>query len=299
MAAIVGKIWQGYQIVFDDWTDPRTKSWPLLARPYQGLIILGLYLMLILKWGPKWMKDRPPFNIDKLLIVYNAIQVLFCLYLFLKSISPWTRYKWICEPVDRNNSEEAVHIARLCYYYYLLKLIDLMDTVFFVLRKKFNQVSFLHVYHHTGMVMITWGNATYLPGGHGTLVGVINLFVHIVMYSYYLLTVAVPSVKKSIWLKKHITQLQILQFFWCVVHMGTIVFVPDCAYPRWVAAVFLPQNLFMLLLFIDFYIKTYIKKKPVSNKEPELNQFGNGLQKNYGKQNCNSKKSNSNKEHDS
>ena len=28
------------------------------------------------------------------------------------------------------------------------KLVDLLDTIFFVLRKKSNQISFLHVYHH-------------------------------------------------------------------------------------------------------------------------------------------------------
>lgn len=42
--------------------------------------------------------------------------------------------------------------------------------------------------------------------------------------------------------------------------MSFLVFMPNCEYPRWVAAVFLPQNLFMLILFLDFYIKTYIKK---------------------------------------
>lgn len=42
--------------------------------------------------------------------------------------------------------------------------------------------------------------------------------------------------------------------------MSFLVFKPNCEYPRWVAAVFLPQNLFMLILFLDFYIKTYIKK---------------------------------------
>lgn len=44
--------------------------------------------------------------------------------------------------------------------------------------------------------------------------------------------------------------------------MAIIVFKPDCAYPRWVSAVFLPQNCFILILFIDFYIKNYIKKSP-------------------------------------
>ncbi|KAL0892510.1 hypothetical protein ABMA27_015612 [Loxostege sticticalis] len=267
MAAILQKAWQGYQVLFEEWPDPRTKPWPLVAKPYQGLIMLAIYLMFVLKWGPKWMKDRPPFNLDKILIVYNGLQVIGCFYLFVSAIYyawGWD-YRWVCEPVDYSNNEKALRVARFVYLYFLLKVIDLLDTVFFVLRKKFNQVSFLHVYHHTGMVMLIWGASTYFPGGHGTLVGVINSFVHVIMYSYYLLTVAVPSVKQSLWWKKYITQLQILQFFWCVVHMGITVFKPDCEYPRWVAAVFLPQNLFMLILFIDFYIKTYIRKpKPVA-----------------------------------
>ncbi|XP_026328940.1 elongation of very long chain fatty acids protein 7-like [Hyposmocoma kahamanoa] len=240
----------------------RTKSWFLAAKPYQGLTILGLYLMFVLKWGPQWMKNRKPFNLDKIMIVYNALQVLCCAYLFYGAIVyAWGwKYKWVCEPVDYSNTEEAIRVAKFVYCYYLLKLIDLLDTVFFVLRKKNNQISFLHVYHHTGMVMLIWGAITYFPGGHGTLIGVINSFVHIVMYFYYLLTVAVPSVKKSLWWKKYITQLQILQFLWCVIHMALIVFKPDCEFPRWTAAVFLPQNIFMLVLFLEFYIKTYIKK---------------------------------------
>lgn len=42
--------------------------------------------------------------------------------------------------------------------------------------------------------------------------------------------------------------------------MAAIVFIPDCAYPRWTSAVFLPQNIFILVLFVEFYIKTYIRK---------------------------------------
>ncbi|KAL4711172.1 hypothetical protein ACJJTC_015281 [Scirpophaga incertulas] len=280
MAAILQKLWQGYQIVFEEWPDPRTKTWPLTAKPYQGLTVLALYLVFVLKWGPRWMKDRRPFDLDKLLIVYNAIQVVCCIHIFIESIvGAWGwDYQWVCEPVDFTVNEKSMKVAKVVYYYFILKLVDLLDTVFFVLRKKFNQVSFLHVYHHTGMVLLVWGAVTYFPGGHGTLIGVINSFVHIIMYTYYLLTVAVPSVKKSIWWKKYITQLQILQFFWCVVHMSLIIFKTDCAYPRWTSAVFLPQNLFMLILFIDFYIKTYVKKKPKntalkSNNTDEVSQL--------------------------
>ncbi|KAJ8732295.1 hypothetical protein PYW08_015025 [Mythimna loreyi] len=269
MVFLLGVARQGYQVLFGELPDPRTKGWLFVSKPYQLLTLLGLYLMFVLKWGPQHMKNRQPYNLDKILIVYNAVQIVSCAYLFANSIYlawGWD-YKWICEPVNFSNEPKPMRIAEMCYFYFVLKLVDLLDTVFFVLRKKSNQVTFLHIYHHVGMCLLIWGAVTYLPGGHGTLIGVINSFVHVVMYAYYLLSVAVPSVKNAIWIKKHVTQLQILQFFWCVVHMAIIVFKPDCEFPRWTSAVFLPQNLFMLLLFIDFYIKTYIIKPKEKPKE--------------------------------
>lgn len=34
------------------------------------------------------------------------------------------------------------------YIYYLSKFLELFDTIFFVMRKRFDQVSTLHVIHH-------------------------------------------------------------------------------------------------------------------------------------------------------
>lgn len=61
-------------------SDPRTKTWFLVAKPYQGLCVIGLYLLFVLKIGPNWMKNRKPFNIERLMIVYNLIQVIACAY---------------------------------------------------------------------------------------------------------------------------------------------------------------------------------------------------------------------------
>lgn len=54
------------------------------------------------------------------------------------------------------------------WWYLIAKVIELFDTVFFVLRKKQNQVSFLHVYHHSIMVFFTWCYLKYLPGNTNT-----------------------------------------------------------------------------------------------------------------------------------
>ncbi|KAI8428761.1 hypothetical protein MSG28_007442, partial [Choristoneura fumiferana] len=109
---------------------PRTSSWFLVAKPYQGLALLGLYLIFVLKWGPEWMKNRHAFNLDKVLIVYNAIQIFLCARLFAGSLlNAWAfHYRWVCEPVDFSNSDHAIQIATYVYTYYLIKILDLLDT---------------------------------------------------------------------------------------------------------------------------------------------------------------------------
>jgi hypothetical protein len=50
-----------------------------------------------------------------------------------------------------------------------------------------------------------------VAGGHGTLLGLINTFVHIIMYTYYLLAALGPTVQKYLWWKKYLTTLQIVR----------------------------------------------------------------------------------------
>nr|CAD7615637.1 unnamed protein product [Timema genevievae] len=143
----------------------------------------------------------------------------------------------------------------------MLKVLDLLDTVFFVLRKKNNQITFLHVYHHAAMVFGTWIAVKFLAGGHATYLGLINSIVHAFMYTYYLLTNINPDYKKSIWWKKYITQLQMAQFLILVIQSIPVLFKEDCNYPRSIGALLVTQNSFMLILFYDFYRKAYHSKK--------------------------------------
>ena len=59
----------------------------------------------------------------------------------------------------------ALQIAAALWWYYFSKLIEFLDTIFFVLRKKNNQISFLHVYHHATMFPIWWTGIKWVAGG--------------------------------------------------------------------------------------------------------------------------------------
>lgn len=208
------------------------------------------------------MKNRPAYNLDKVLAVYNLFQIVLSFRLFYlgsKHAYILGPYNYICEPVDYSNSPLALLITREIHNYFLLKVVDLLDTVFFVLRKKQRQVSFLHTYHHGAMLCAGWVAVRFIAGGHVLMIGLINSFVHTVMYSYYLWAIFDKS--SSIWWKKYITLLQIFQFGMIALHWIVMLLSPPCGFPKVLGLILFPQNLFMICMFSDFYYKAYIKNK--------------------------------------
>lgn len=104
-------------------------------------------------------------------------------------------------------------------------------------------------------------------GSHSTMLGVINLFVHTVMYSYYFITSLKP-IEGTLWWKRHITQLQLLQFGCLTLHFLQVLIHNTCNHPFIISFMGFVQNIFMFLLFFDFYYKAYVKKRPqLQNKE--------------------------------
>lgn len=96
------------------------------------------------------------------------------------------------------------------YMYYIAKIADLLDTVFFILRKKTGHVSFLHIYHHSLMVGAMYVAVNFLPGGHSWLLAFINSLVHVVMYAYYLLAARWPTLPSLGDWKRLVTQIQMV-----------------------------------------------------------------------------------------
>ncbi|KAG7199833.1 hypothetical protein KM043_017665 [Ampulex compressa] len=256
-----------YNFLFFDLADPRTKNWFLMSSPVPGFIILCCYFYFVRSWGPRHMEHRKPYQLKNILLLYNFLQVCFSSWMFYEaSDAAWLgKYSWKCEPVDYSNSPEALRIARLVHIYFLAKMSELLDTIFFVLRKKQKQITFLHLYHHTGMPIMTWCATKYFPGGHGTFLGFVNCFVHIIMYTYYLLAALLPQYEKYLWWKKYITTLQMCQF--CVVVLHTMqLLIFDCGYTKLLLIVIIPNGTFLYMLFFDFYDKSYMSKKGSKSK---------------------------------
>lgn len=97
------------------------------------------------------------------------------------------------------------------WVYFAAKVSELLDTVFFILRKKDKQVTFLHVYHHSIMVIGTWGFFKYSPSHTGVFIGFLNSLVHVFMYTYYGLSALGPNMAKYLTWKKYMTSFQLVR----------------------------------------------------------------------------------------
>ncbi|XP_024884284.1 elongation of very long chain fatty acids protein 7-like, partial [Temnothorax curvispinosus] len=165
-----------YNEVLRNVRDPVVDTWFLMESPGPMLCIVGAYLIFVLKAGPKMMEKRPAFQLNTVMILYNAIQVLFStiwltgfiLNIGIKYLFPAYGY----DTQDYILPPKNVRIAMLqfAWWYFFAKITELLDTVFFVLRKKQSQITFLHVYHHTLKVISSWCYLKFLPGKQGVII---------------------------------------------------------------------------------------------------------------------------------
>lgn len=61
--------------------DPRTSNWLLMSSPGPLLTILATYLYFCISAGPRYMKDRKPYDLKNVIILYNFVQVLMSIFL--------------------------------------------------------------------------------------------------------------------------------------------------------------------------------------------------------------------------
>ncbi|GBP83474.1 Elongation of very long chain fatty acids protein 4 [Eumeta japonica] len=65
--------------------DDDEENWPACKALLACSGILAIYLLVVLKFLPKFMKNKPAFQMKYVLKVYNFFQVLYSLYLVIKN----------------------------------------------------------------------------------------------------------------------------------------------------------------------------------------------------------------------
>ncbi|XP_034116498.2 elongation of very long chain fatty acids protein F-like [Drosophila albomicans] len=240
--------------------------WPFTGPFWPNATTIIVYLVFVLKLGPMLMANREPFKLRGVLKVYNIFQIIFntILLLWFSHLIFWSEAYpnlscIVMLPIDHElkNTERII-----LYLYFLNKILDLLDTVFFVLRKSYKQITLLHLIHHVYMpTACHFFIRLYGYGGHLFLTGTLNSFTHTVMYIYYYLSSQNPNIKKSIWWKQYVTILQMVQFILMFSHSVWTLMQKDCEVPFPLIFIVLFMSGLMLVMFTNFYIKSYFKKK--------------------------------------
>ncbi|KAL6448926.1 hypothetical protein ACFW04_000582 [Cataglyphis niger] len=248
------------------WTemaDQRTNNWLFINSIYQVPFLLIAYLYFVLRCGPQYMKNRSSYSLKTFMKFYNIFQIIANAWLVYEHIAAgwFTEIPLTCVPIDYSYKPGPYRLARTMWWLFLLKLVDLIETIIYVLRKKHNQISFLHVYHHVSNCVFSWIYTKYVAGGMTTFNSLLNCSVHVLMYTYYLLATFGPTIQKVINpIKPYITILQMVQFIVLIIYLIQTLF-PSCPVPSVFGPVFIGNLIANLFLFYKFYRNHYIKSK--------------------------------------
>ena len=247
------------EVVANPDVDPFKAVW--LSGP---IIFTVIYLGMVFG-GLRWMKNRDEFQIKPYIFTYNLYQCIlniWCVLAMAHEIytNPHFNSMWGNTP---QRGIPGFRISFLVWVHYNNKYVELLDTLWMILRKKNNQVSFLHCYHHILLFWAWYYVCTVEAGGDCYFGAMVNSTIHVIMYGYY--TLALLNVPCP-W-KRWITNCQMAQFCLCLAHSCYVVYKKNMPIELPLAQAFVMIN--MLILFGHFYAKSYLKK-PSSTSDSQM-----------------------------
>ena len=120
--------------------DPRVADWPLMASPWPTAAISIAYVLMCL-YVPKTFKGLAKETVTPLLLAYNIGNILLNAYVVYELIPASREYNWICQPVSYTNDPKEIRVASALWFYYVSKLIEMLDSAFFIIRGKHNLIN--------------------------------------------------------------------------------------------------------------------------------------------------------------
>jgi len=225
-----------------------------LVGPQTSIIVGATYLLTILlltnmvKSGtiPTISKKDP--TLKSFLWWYNIAQILVNTYMFCIFFAAYQNFGYV--------TSTTAFIEQTAVLFWVVKVVDFIDTYVIILKADWKRLSLLHVFHHATMpfhsgLCIACGHAK----GFGLMSPHVNSFIHMVMYTHYLIS----SLGWRNPFKRYLTMLQLMQFtflfsrsIFCMFFLKNMrdLILQEMVY-----------QLYMLYLFSAFYDKAYKTKK--------------------------------------
>lgn len=213
------------------------------------------------------MENRPAYTCRTFIRIYNIFQIVFNATAVYQIIdNGWYRDHFLyCTEFDQSPTPQNMQFCRIIWWTTCLKICDYIETSIFVLRKKKEQISFLHIYHHVSTVCIAWISMKYFNSGMIMTYPVINCLIHVIMYTYYLLSSLGPNIRKLIHpAKRIITTVQMAQFVFMIIHAARAHY-PGCPGMEVLGSIMIPNLAINFVLFYQFYRRTYVDRRNKHN----------------------------------
>ncbi|GFT41551.1 elongation of very long chain fatty acids protein 7 [Nephila pilipes] len=274
--------------VYNFFTDYDVKKKVLIENPYLPISIIIIYILFVTRIGPFVMKFREPFKLKEILLIYNFLQVVVNTYICFEIFTLlYKKSNKLCNVRYNPELPEILkEFMRVAWCLYITKFVDLFDTVFFVLRKKQTHVTFLHVFHHSGIcLLVLWfmSHIQYLAGAYCAFAMGLNAGIHVIMYTYYGISSFGPSMQKYLWWKQYLTILQIGQL--CIIFLymfiGVLIGCEDLGIFETIAFVYLahgPNNKCYVNQYDMRTIMTKDIKVTTGRRRDNINKFSEELQ---------------------
>lgn len=118
--------------------------------------LVAVYLILIVFILPKFMKSRAAYDLTFIIRIYDLAQVVACLAMLSQFFQAGWTFKGALSCESQISEQKYIKVLDIWWFCIFIRSAEFLETVFFILRKKSSQVTFLHVYHHVSSLFIVW-----------------------------------------------------------------------------------------------------------------------------------------------
>jgi len=244
----------------------------IFQRYWQHSITVSIIYYLLIRAIQWAMTDRKPFELKKTLFWWNAALAVFSIVGLMRFSED------LLHSLFSHGLSYAVcyscHPNGVAAFWSLLfaisKFIELGDTLFIVLRKR--PLIFLHYYHHAAVLVYTLhSGAEHTAAGRAFIS--MNFLAHSCMYSYY--TAKAASIRVPTWIQMTVTVIQTTQMLGGVatsIHVLRLKLQDKmpCQQSYGNLALAFVIYITFAILFVQFFVNTYRRKKQKTDKKKEL-----------------------------
>ena len=232
----------------------------LKQTPTWEPIIVTVIYSLIIYVGSRLMRHRPTAcgrRVSEYMISYNVFQCLLscatAVLLFREVLR--LNFSLFGNTVDSSHN----WLSFLIWSHYHNQILQMLDTVFLVCRKKFGALSLLHVWLRLASMWSWYWVVRFGLGGDSYFPALVQCTTRIPVYVFYVSSLLRNGQWHSPYWKDRITKLQLATFV-LLIFYSAAVFVSGSIH-RFVNGAFLGTLLQSLLLFTNFHFETTQAKK--------------------------------------